>query len=245
MKKLVLTSVCTLAVAGAALAQGTVNWSISPGDYSAQTNSTQYSPLLGGGAAANGAVGRTLGAGASGGGGYYIELLTQAYTGNGSTVAGGGTVASPTTLSQLAGWSDTGLGGTNNPSSGVAVTIGSSSQAVANNWAAGTTQSVMIVEWSANLGSTFANALAALNTPSTLAALTSNAFFGESVTGYLISGSGNPGVTVFAGNQGNGTSGVPIFNQNVQLYLVPVPEPSTIAMAAFGGLSLLALRRKK
>lgn len=242
MKKLVLTSICTVAVAAGALAQGTVNWSINPGDYSAQTNTQTYSPLTGGGSTGGGAIGRPLGGSGTGTGAYYIELLTEAYTGNGGTVAGGGTVAQPTTFAQLAGWSDTGLGGTNSPTSGAGVTIGGSTQAIAANWAGGTTQSVMVVEWSANLGTTFANALATMEAGS----WTGNAFFGESNTGYLLSGTGNPGVTPFAGSQGNITAGIPIFSQNTQLYLLaPVPEPSTIAMAAFGGLSLLALRRKK
>jgi len=244
MKKLVLTSICTLAVAAGVFAQGTVNWALNPGDYSAQTNSTQYSPLFGGGATGSGAQGRPLGGAAGGTGGYYIELLTQAYSGNGSTVAGGGTVASPTTLAQLATWSDTGLGGTNSPSNGSGVTIGGSSQAVANNWAASSTQSVMVVEWSANLGTTFAAALASMQNQSYVSS-GANAFFGESVTGYLLSGNGNPGVTVFAGSQANGNAGVPIFSQNTQLFVLPVPEPGTIAMAALGGLSLLAFRRKK
>jgi len=102
MKKLVLTSICTLAVAAGALAQGTITWSINNFDYTAQTNSTQYSPLFGGGATGSGAIGSTFGGGVSGGPGFYVELLYQAYSGNGSTVAGGGTVASPQTLAQLA-----------------------------------------------------------------------------------------------------------------------------------------------
>jgi len=242
MKKLVLTSICTLAVAAGALAQGTVNWSINIGDFTYQTNSTQYSPLFGAGSTGGGAIG------GAGTGLYYFELLSQAYTGNGGTVGGGGLAAQPATVSQLAGWSDTGLGGTNNVANGRAVTVGGSSQATPNGWVAGATNSIMIVGWSANLGSTYAAALATLQLGQAgIAAATggNNAFFGESAVGYIQAGSGNPGPTIFAANQNNTASGVPIFSPSTQLYLLPVPEPSTIAMAAFGGLSLLALRRRK
>jgi len=244
MKKLVLTTLATLAVAGSAMAQGTITWSINSFDYSAQTNSTQFSPLFGGGLTGSGAQGAAggLGAYSSGAANFYVELLYQAYSGNGGA-AGSGNVAQPTTLSQLAGWSDSGLGGTNSPTAaGKANTIGANNQAAVS-WSPGTTDSIMLVEWSANLGSTFAAALAALQTPSSI---TGQAFIGTSTTGYITPNApGVNGPAIFSGNQGNTASGIPIFSLNSQLYLVPVPEPSTIAMAAFGGLSLLALRRKK
>ena len=58
MKKLVLTTVCALAITGAAFAAGNVNWTgPSAAAITAQTNSTQYSPLFGGAAVSGGAVG--------------------------------------------------------------------------------------------------------------------------------------------------------------------------------------------
>jgi len=246
MKKLVLTTLAALAVAGSAMAQGTVTWSINNFDYTAQTNSTQYSPLFGGGPTGSGAIGNTLGNTTLGNGsGFYVELLYQAYSGNGGA-SGSGNVAQPSTLSQLAGWSDSGLGGTNSPTSaGKAAAVASNVQAPVP-WANGTTDSIMVVEWSANLGTTFANALATMESPSALAALGSSAFFGETPTGYLNpNASGVNGPTIFNNSAANTANGIEIFSLNTQLYLVPVPEPSTIAMAAFGGLSLLALRRKK
>jgi len=245
MKKLALTSVCTLALASAALAQGTIQWNIIPTDYTAQTNSQTYSPLLGGGSTGSGAVGGTFGSSATGGGAFYVELLYQAYSGNGG-VAGSGNVAQPTTLAQLAAWTDSGYGATNNPASaGKTITINSSSQAIVP-WNPGTTDSLMLVEWSANLGTTFAAALATLESPTSLSSLVGQAFIGTSTTGYITPNAvGTSGAPIFSGTQGNSANGIPINGINTQLYLVPVPEPSTIAMAAFGGLSLLALRRKK
>ena len=44
----------------------------------------------------------------------------------------------------------------------------------------------------------------------------------------------------------NNVAGLPIDSLNTQLYfIIPVPEPGTMALAALGGLSLLAFRRKK
>jgi hypothetical protein len=242
MKKLVLTSVCTLAVAGAALAQGTVNWSgPSFSYYTTQTNSQTYSPLFGGGSTGSGAVGVT--APTSAGGSFYFELLYTAYSGSGNGFAG--VAASPSTLTQLATWSDSGLGGTQGTVGGRnSVSTANGAQVI--QWPQGTTDSVMLVEWSGNLGTTWATALATLQSSSALQALLGqNVFFGESNTGYINpSTSTTSGATLF-GNASQGTAGTPILSLSTQLYLVPVPEPSTIAMAAFGGLSLLALRRKK
>jgi len=238
MKKLALTFACTLAVAGAAFAQGTVSWTgPSAASVTIQTNSTQYSPLFGGGASGSGSTGFALGSTTTGNG-YYFELLYTAYTGS--------QAAQPSTLSQLAGWSDAGLGGTNNSgnTAGHLVVVNSQTAATVP-WASGTTDSVMLVFWSQNLGTSWANALATLQSSSALSAIVGNAFLGESQTGFISPNPGNPGATVFA-NSPVANTGTPIGNSlSTQLYLVPVPEPSTIAMAAFGGLSLLALRRKK
>jgi hypothetical protein len=236
MKKLVLTSICTVAVASGALAQGFVNWTgPAANSYTTQTNSTQYSPLFGGGSTGGGAIGGTTGSG-TGAGGFYFELLYTSYSGTQAAV--------PQTLTALATWSDAGLGGTNNPvtsSAGRNVVAGSTT-AVTVPWASGTTESIMVVEWSANLGTSWATALASLQNGS-FTGNTSSTFFGESNTGFISANPGNPGSVVFA--NATTANGTPILSLSTQLYVLPVPEPSTIAMAAFGGLSLLALRRKK
>jgi len=241
MKKLVLTSICTLAVAGAAFAQGTVNWTGPTfSAYTTQTNATQFSPLFGGGA--TGDVGGTQGATGLAANGFFFELLYTAYTGT-----GGALTAQPSTLAQLATWTDTGLSGANSSTSigRDAVTTPNAAQTVP--WANGTTQSVMLVEWSANLGTSYATMLQNLNNASFLATLSPfTAFLGMSQTGFINpSTSTTAGATLF-GNTANGVNGQPIGASTLtQLFAVPVPEPGTIAMAALGGLSLLAFRRKK
>ena len=68
-------------------------------------------------------------------------------------------------------------------------------------------------------------------------------FFGVSTTGYTASGSRKSrcyGVCNCCNAQG-----LPIFSLLTPLYLVPVPEPTTLALAGLGGLSLLLFRRQR
>ena len=53
----------------------------------------------------------------------------------------------------------------------------------------------------------------------------------------------NPGATVFG--TAASAQGLPIFSLLTPLYLVPVPEPTTLALAGLGGLSLLLFRRQR
>jgi hypothetical protein len=239
MKKLVLTSVCALATAGAAFAQGNVNWgSISFSSMTAQTNSTAHSPFTGGGSAVGGSVGAAGGSSVSGAN-FYYELLYSAYSGTQAAV--------PTTLAALGTWSDAGLGATNAPTAGRLYPINPNTGAQVP-WSPGVTNSIMMAGWSANLGTTWAAVKANLNSQLLLGAVAGNAFFGLSQTGYItpFSTSTIPGATVF------GTAaaawGLPINSLLTQLYLVnsatPVPEPATLALVALGGAALL-FRRKK
>ena len=234
MKKLVLTSVCVLAMTGAAFAQGKVNWSsISASAMTAQTNSTTYSPLFGGGAAPGGAVGATsLNGGALG---FYYELLYSAFTGV--------QAAKPTTLASLGTWQDSGLSASNSITSAGRLVPVNPGTSVNVPWASGITNSVMMVGWSGNLGSTWAIAQGNLNNSAFLASLLTQAFVGLSNTGFINPGTADPGVTVFA--TAAGPQGLPINSLLTQLNLIPVPEPGTMALAALGGASLLLFRRKK
>jgi hypothetical protein len=235
MKKLIIASSCALAIAGSAFGQGNVNWgSISFTSVTAQTNTTTYwggSTALG----VNGTVGAAGGSATLGTGYCYELLIGSVYTG---TLA-----AAPSTFAALSAWTDSGLEATNsnnpgrlqvvNPNAGA--TVAALSTSVSNN--------IILVGWSANLGTTwgaaYANLVAgnyALNT----------AFFGESAVGYVegLGTSVSPGTTLFGASAI--AQGTPIYSLNTQLYLAPpVPEPTTLALAALGGASLLLFRRKK
>jgi len=243
MKKLVLTTVCALAVTGAAFAQGTLTWSSFSSSTAYQTNSTVYSPYFGGGTTGSGAVGNT--SGGTGTGNYYYELL---YLG-GFT---GSQVSVPGTLSGLLSWSDTLLSATNvvAPSGRIAPIAGNNAAAPANGtWGAGgigvgVTNSIILVGWSANLGTTwFAVSNVLANWATLSGTIVGNAYFGVSATGYLVGNTGNPGATVF-GPSASG-NGLPINTLAGQLDLLPVPEPATLALAGLGGLSLMLFRRQR
>jgi hypothetical protein len=237
MKKILLMSLFGLGISTAAFGQGSVNWaSISAGNVTIQTNSSTYSPLFGGGSTGSGGV-------AAGGTGssFYYELLDLGGF-NGSTVG-----IAPTTVSSLSNWQDSGLGATNSNTAGRLTPIaGNGGATTPVGWNTGTTNYIMLVGWSANLGTTWSAALATLNSSSLLSAVNGQAFFGMSNLGYInpFAVGVSPGAVLF-GNGAQSAAGLPIFSLNTQLYLVPVPEPGTIALATLGGLSMLALRRRK
>ena len=101
----------------------------------------------------------------------------------------------------------------------------------------GTSYYTMLVGWSANLGTSFSTVLNDYSTGTwTGASLSSPGFFGFEQGGDVAPNSASPGTGVGALGFGNNT---------LVLYSVPVPEPTTLALAGLGGLSMLFLRRRK
>jgi hypothetical protein len=231
VKKSAFTMMCALAVAHAAFAQGTVNWIvISFAGFTVQTNSTQYSPLFGGGSTGFGTIGNTFNSTIVLNG-YHFELLYLP----------GAPVSTPTTLAALNAWSDSGLSGiptTAVNSFGRAMPVNPTTAATVP-WAAGVTDNIMMACWSSNLGNTWAQALAALNTQSFPADL---AYFGLSTTGYEAPALNDPGSVFIA--FGPNFTGTPITSPLTQMYVV-IPEPGTPTLAALGGFTLLLLRRRR
>lgn len=100
--------------------------------------------------------------------------------------------------------------------------------------ASGTTYDVMLVGWSSNLGSSWPvveNQAADFD-------VSGAGFFGNTgigtATPFSTAGPGDP--TVFPAMFPNGS---------LTLYAIPIPEPTTLALAALGGLSMLLLGRCK
>jgi hypothetical protein len=235
MKKLLLTSCCSAALALSSFGQGYINWgTISPTYCTFQTNTTQYSTLseLGNGASKSGG---TTGYTVSGGANFYYALLY-------STTA----TTTPTSVATLASsWSAVTLSGnssvleaTNSNSAGKVTAMGVAGTQITLN--AGTSYDVMLVGWSANLGTSWSTVLGELeNWATAQKSITGTAFFGLTGVGSLTPTASGTGGVAFTATGG-------INSPNSQLYeLAAVPEPGTMALAALGGASLLLFRRKK
>ncbi len=230
MKKILLTTVIALAVTGSALAQGNINWSGIPfASMTAETNGMQYSPLFGGAATGTGTIGPTVATA----GAFYYELLYTAYSGTQAPV--------PTTLAGLESWSDAGASAESAAAAGKLSPLNANAGYTVP-WSPGTTDSIVLVGWSANLGTSWSGAISNLTTFTTFAP---GSFFGATATGYIttFATTTTPGAVVF--NGAATISGLPINSPNTQLYELPVPEPATMALSGLGGLALLLIRRRK
>jgi len=240
MKKLVLAIGCAMAMTGVAFAQGSVNWSaISFSAMTAGTN-TSVSPLFGGSGA-----GGTYGVTATTANGFDYEML---YMPNSSVLG-----TAPTATSLFNGtWKDTTLGAVNAGSAGRLTATGNTVNNATVPWDTGTTDNIVMVGWSADLGTSWvgvSNILAKLAQGNNSLLLTQLAgqqgYFGVSTVGFInpLANGTAPGASVFG--TAATSQGTPIFSLNTPLYFLPVPEPATLALAGLGGLSLLLFRRQR
>ena len=238
MKRSLLILLGLAALTGITFGQGTVNWGLL--NSVAITVETNTSVYFGGGPSGGGVVGPI----AAGAPNYYFELLyNTAFTGS--------QVAPPTTISDLMNqWFDTGLGATNAASIAGRIVPMAGNTAATVPWTGGigtlggTTNNIMLVGWSANLGTSWSQASTTLSDWNFQGgSVVGYTFFGMSNTGYLVPNTGDPGAVVF------GTAptfnGLPINSPNMQLYILPIPEPGMVGLIALGGLSLWWSRRFK
>lgn len=99
----------------------------------------------------------------------------------------------------------------------------------------GTSYQVALVVWSTSLGSSWSTVLAEYENYQNTGSWGVSGFFGDVIGNNINPSAAAPGNTIGA-MSGNGT---------MTLYSVPVPEPTTLALAGLGGISLLFLRRRK
>jgi len=218
MKKII----CTLAVLGAVASSFAQGYVTVAGTTQNFTNNTLITASWTGGSAAsgNGVLGAT-----TTGQSYKMALLTSTAANPILTLFGGG--AAVTT-----DWLNTGLLGGNNTFAG-RLTIGAG--LLAANAPIGNVQKWILVAWSAGLGADWN----AVSTQLTSGSFANAGFIGWSTVGTGAAAAAAPTTPLII----QGTGG--IIPGAMSLYAVPVPEPSTLALAGLGGLALLALRRRK
>jgi len=221
-KALVIAATLALGIV-ASQAQGLVSISLT-GGILASTN----------GSAGGFGTGKIAGTGTAG---YYFELLYSA-----SLTAT--TAADITQTGNLGQWTDSGVFGASQ-SALSAGKINSGSSVAANGWTLPGTaydnqRAVVVVGWSGSYGTTYAAFLNSL-----ASGLTPGGYYGFA-TGLNYAGGGGsslPAVDMWGNQTTLPNSGL---NNGIVLnYVVPTPEPGTLALAGLGGLSLLAFRRKK
>jgi len=231
MKILSITAAVLFAGIASSFGQGTIAvYEVS--GYLTYTNNATYS------SGSNGVYSTSGGLAAATANAYYYALLIQPAT--------NGTIS---TINPLDPNYSVGMLATNFGPAGGIRGPGAGSGTAVTPWAAptaGTYSSAanqdyyLLVGWSANLGSTWSAVSAELNSSS----WTTNGFFGVSKLGLGYAGGGPNSLTapnIFGTgvNAGGLTTGVTLYAVSA------VPEPSTMALAALGGASLLLFRRRQ
>jgi hypothetical protein len=221
MKKLALT----IAMAGFVASSYGQGYVTVAGNQVNQTNTTKLTTSWTGGSLGTGTLG-SLGNVASGQS-YNVALLTSTSLSPLTALYGSGASLSTT-------WLDTGLLGHNNTFAG-RLSIGS--DVLANNAAIGVNQSFLLVAWSANLGASWSAVSATLASG---AAFSQAGYLGWSVVAQGQAGPPPTGTPLIIQTTAGG-----IINSGMSLLAVPVPEPTTMALIALGGASLVLFRRRK
>lgn len=221
MKKLLVISAIVAAAAGAN-AQGLISFNNS------SSGVTKISVNTTPGSAVAGLTPATANA-------YYYALFYSTTTAN---EAGAGLVPTATTVpSYVTGNSSWTFSGDYAASSATAGRVLGSTSAVVSGVAGGNSANFIIIGWSSNIGSTVASLAAYLAAPSSFGPGVYG-YVGESTVANLTLGDGGSIATPTV----LGGATIPGF----VLGAIPVttPEPTTLALAGLGGLSLLAFRRK-
>ena len=170
---------------------------------------------------------------------YYYALLAESYS---STLTGTPSINQLAAMTPvITGITNYGLaGGLGGPGHAVGFSTPNGTWgAPVNSYTDGTEDSYVLVGWSSNEGTSWSTVLSELQNESWPVA----GSFGDTVFGYGYSGgglNGLPAPSIF----GVTTAEPGGLSAGPTLYTV-VPEPTTLALSALGGLSLLAFRRKK
>lgn len=181
--------------------------------------------------------------------GSYALISTNTATGSGPLVNVAGnfyfglfTASSTVTTASLANlltpaWTFTGAYATNIAAAGRI--SGGANVATTTGWTPGNTNSFLVAGWNTAMGHDWSTVSAALQAGTAPA----NGLFGMSLVSFGMAGGGTAGIPSFSlwatgpGLQGNSlTSG---------FALLPIPEPTTIALAGLGAAALLIFRRRK